>query len=997
MRRGEDRAGWTGPELPSQWTWSAERPPWVGRRRELDQLERCWSAVEHGARQLVLVAAEPGAGKSRLVTEVSSALHARGVPVLVGQCNSDLGLPFDPLVTPIRALLTDLETGRLELADDLQGDAGDTRRLLRLLTSGESASTASQVNLEAPALGAVIAALAGACASGPVVMVLEDLHWAAESGLRALRHLVERSADLPLLILATHRDSPPDMTDVLSQLTTEMLRWSGTQVIQLQGLGEAEISSYLTAVGAGAADAVDPLASVLRERTDGNPYLLGEVWRDLRDHGGLGHLAKWQLTVPGSLQVLIRQRLGHLRPVDRRAVSLGAVIGESFDVPLIRAATSEPWSPEMVFQALSNAASEGLVQSDPDQLGHYRFAHALARQAVLLEMKPYDRACAHAAVAQALEVPSHLPDPTLLVQLAHHFSMAIGLGMECRAVAYLKQAAALAATRLAHSDAAALLERAAELAPDGGQRDELRLSAAASLVRAGHLERARSLNEAVATLGDPSLQLAAAVGHEAASWPTGVGAARSVELLAAALDDAALRDGVTEQIAAAAAYGRALIYAGRTAEGDDVLDDAVSRARRTGDASLLLTVLTAATTCVVNLRVEQGVERFRRHRDRAVEAASLAVAAGELRPVGSASQARIYASYILGDPVQLAQALADLHRVGRETQEPFFVWRADLLSVSPQLMRCEFAAAGESLRESSRMALSFGHAWGQVDGPLSLPTFILRRETGGLEFTRRLLESGQVPGHLWAPGLVALYWEVGMAEPARTVLRRTLDEDLPGLRTSVTWPSSLALLSEVAVGLRDSVASEILLAEAESFSGLNLMAAEFLAPFGSADRLRAGLLSVLGRPGVEDLYAAALAMDTLMGSPLHVATTRAEWARWLQRSHAPSQRVQEQTAPARELAHRHGLMRVHRVLGVETQARPRSRAGGLTARELEVIRLVGLGRSNREIARALFISEHTAANHVRSILTKTNSANRTAAAHYALRHGMLDDSDHGGE
>lgn len=991
---------WSGPALPAQWTWTPDRPPWVGRRRELATLERCWAAVEHGARQLVLVAAEPGAGKSRLVMEVSSELHARGVPVLVGQCTSDLGLPFDPLVTPIQALLTAMEAGHIALAEgDLALQAGqersheEARRLLRLLTSGESPGTASQVNLQVPALGAVLSVLAGACANGPVILVLEDLHWAAESGLRALRHIVERTADLPLLVLATHRDTPPDTSDALSQVTTEMLRWLGTQVIRLEGLERAEISSYLAAVGAGDADAVEAVAAMLRERTGGNPFLLGELWRDVRDRGGLDRVASGRLVVPNSLQALVRQRLGHLQPAHRQAVSLGAVIGESFDVRLVRAAAAEPWSLEMLYQALTTAAAEGLVEAVPDRLGHYRFPHALARQTVLEQMAPYARATAHAAVAHALEGSGGLRDPTRMVQLAHHFSMAVGLGLEDRAVVYLERAADVASTRLAHSDAAALLQRASALTPDGAKRDRLTLAAAAAHVRAGHLEQAQSLNEAVASSGDASLRLEAAVGYEAASWPTGVGTARAVELLRAALDDSSLAQEAPQRVRATAAHGRAMVFAGRTAQGEAVLDDALCRARCLGDQSLLLDVLIAAVISMLNVRVDQGLARFMRHRDRAVEAAALALAAGELRPLGSASQARVYTSYILGDLAELDLARADLERAGRETQEPFWLWRGRLVSVSRELMRCDFAAVGESLDEVSRMALSFGHEWGQVDGPLSLPAFLLRRETGGLEFARRVLVNSDVPGHLWAPGLVALYCELGMTKPARAALRRTMAEDLAELRVSVTWPASLALLGEAVVGLADPVVAEVLLAEAQPFAGLNLMGAEFLAPFGSADRLLAGLLAVLGRPGVEDRYASALEMDTRMGSPLHVATTRAEWARWLRRTHAPAVRVDEQDAPARELARRYGLVRVHRLLGMAEPGRSGARSGDLTAREREVLRLVGLGRSNRVIARELFISEHTAANHVRSILMKTGSTNRTAAAHFALQHGLLDDSD----
>src|SRR5918998_184165 len=128
--------GWTPPALPVQWTWTAQLPPWVSRRVELARLESIWAAVEHGPRQLVLVAGEPGAGKSRLVMEAAWALHTRGMPVLVGACTSDFGLPFDPLVPPVRALLAAVDRGELALADAEGASAAEARRLLSVLTSG---------------------------------------------------------------------------------------------------------------------------------------------------------------------------------------------------------------------------------------------------------------------------------------------------------------------------------------------------------------------------------------------------------------------------------------------------------------------------------------------------------------------------------------------------------------------------------------------------------------------------------------------------------------------------------------------------------------------------------------------------------------------------------------------------------------------------------------------------------------------------------------------
>lgn len=402
-------------------------------------------------------------------------------------------------------------------------------------------------------------------------------------------------------------------------------------------------------------------------------------------------------------------------------------------------------------------------------------------------------------------------------------------------------------------------------------------------------------------------------------------------------------------------------------------------------------MLTAAITGPVNIRIDQGVDAFLRLRDRATEAASLARAQNDLRQLGNASQVRVYGGYVLGHAAEMEAALEDLLHVGAETHEPFWTWRGYMLGGSRYLMRCDFAAATECVVQSSQLARSFGHVWGQVQGPLSVPSFLLRRETGSLGFARRLLEAGDVPARVWGPGLVALYVELGLADRARDSLRKTLAEDLESLRASYTWPTSLSLLGDAAVHLGDAPAAEQLLAEAEPFSGMNLMGPEFLAAFGSADRLLAGLLGVLGRPGVEDHFAAALEMDTRMGAPLHVATTRAEWASWLRRTHAPARRVEEHAGPARELAERYALARVQRILGVASE-----RFGapdGLTGREVEVLRLLGRGASNRDIARTLYTSEHTAANHVRSILMKTGSANRTAAAHYARRNDLLDESD----
>ena len=977
--------GWSPPALPAQWTWAAELPPWVGRQRELEQLERAWEAVEHGARQVVLVGGEPGAGKSRLVMEVASALSRQGVPVLVGQCTSDLGLPFDPLVAPIRALMSAIAQGELEFPE--AEDAEQANRLLAQLTAGV-APEESSVSLPAMALGAVVSALSSACATGPLVVVLEDLHWAGESALRGLRHIIERTSDLPLLVLGTHRDRPPDVSDSLSSIAAEVLRIPGAHRVSLAGFRTSEVASYLTALNAGAPAVIERTSPVLRARTGGNPFLLGEVWREVRNQGGLDRLVAEQVTVPETLQSMVHTRLRKLRPADQRLVEVGAVIGESFDLNLVHVAGGSD-SIEDTFGGAGAAAAAGLVRAVPDNLGTYAFPHALARQAVLAEMEPYAVSSTHAAIARALE-EGDTRDPERIRALAHHYSMATGLGHEARAVHYLAAAAGVAVARMAYSDAGALLGRAADLTPEMDARDQFRLRAAQSYVRAGRFDRAWPLGEAVATSAASGVRLEAALCLEAISWRNRTGAARAVELLGAALREYSPDADDPARIRATAALGRELTSTGRFAEGESMMNRALDVAREQGDSQLLLAVLDLAIVEALGVRGDHGAERLLRIQRRAIEASRLARAAGDLDKLGNASQSTHIVSYVLGDATSLTVSLDALDQVATVTQNAFWQYRSQVLWASRHLVRGDLESAQTSVKEARRVALSVGHSPELLDGPLSMQTFAYRRESGGLEFARAMLAGPQVVRYPWPPGMVAMYRELEMADPARAELRRTLAEDLDELRASETWPASLALLGDAAVWLADRPAAEVLLAEAEPLSGLNLSAAELLAPFGSAERLIGGLKSVLGDATAEEHFAAALEMDLSMDAPLHVATTHAEWADHLRRSGAPQGAIAEHVRAARRLADRHDLVRVLRLL---RGAGPRKAEppAGLTARELEVLRLVGRGHGNREIARSLFISEHTAANHVRSILAKTQVTNRTAAARYAQVHGLLAD------
>jgi DNA-binding NarL/FixJ family response regulator len=190
------------------------------------------------------------------------------------------------------------------------------------------------------------------------------------------------------------------------------------------------------------------------------------------------------------------------------------------------------------------------------------------------------------------------------------------------------------------------------------------------------------------------------------------------------------------------------------------------------------------------------------------------------------------------------------------------------------------------------------------------------------------------------------------------------------------WPIELAFLTEGALALGDRDAALVLRPFLAVYAGMNLAGGQLVAVFGSADRYLARVAALLGDgEAAERHFASALEMDRRMGSVVHVAETLAAHAL----AAKDSARARSLAAEARTLAEPIGQVRVLRSLERLAPAGP----APLTAREAEVLALVAEGLSNREIAARLFISANTAANHVRSILMKTGTANRTQAARYA--------------
>ncbi len=972
--------GWSGPPLPVRWTGA--RRVFVGRNRELAVLEQAWSGAVAGARQVVLVGGEPGAGKSRLLAEVATTLHERGAAVVLGSCIEEFGPPYQPFVQPIDVLLPELASGRLPMPTPA-GEEGVSLADRLATLSGQRRGAPGPAEHRRRLYDAAVDAFRAAAAERPLVLVLEDLHWAGSAALQLLGYLVEQTADARILLLASHRTTAPDSSASLTRAVASLYRLDGVGRLDLPGLGTDDITDYLIRVGGVSAGRARSWAGLLRDQTGGNPFFLRELWRDLADRGGPDALGSTGIQAPETVRTSIETRLDRLAAPHREVLELAAVIGEEFDTATLVAASD--WTHDTTLEALDAAVTFGLIEPAPGPEGSFRFHHALARQAVLGMLASSRRAHEHARVAQVIEQRSPESD-RYVQQLAYHYAGAHTLGFVDKAVRYLIEAAGVADRGLAHEEAARSLERAAALTEDVDERCALLLAASRSHLLGADFARARELAERVAGTGSARQQVRAAIGYEAAAWRPGHPGQRSVELLSAAL--AAIDRDPTDPdyVRAVASLGRALAFTGSTDEARALGTRAIEMAEALGDERLLADALQASLW--QGLRPVDAAAKL----ERAGRLSALAQRTGDLGQLGPAAYYRGAIAYLRGDAASLAVAHADLVRTARGTGQGYFEYMAGCMQYARQFVAGEFTAAERTCADLMAMGESFGTD--DTEGPYGVQTYMVRRETGRLEPVRGLVTGDELPTEHWAPGLLALYTELEMTGPASRLLHWLLDHQLARYEHSAQWPGVLAFLVEGALALADEDAARRLRGPLLEYAGLNLVAGQFVAVFGSADRYLGAIDSLLGTGTPEEWFAAALEVDTEMSAPVHQALTLLEHARHLRQRQESRQRVSELVERARSLAAPVGHVRALRQLDRLSGSGPGTRAGGgrpdgLTARETEVLRLLGAGLSNREIAERLVISEYTAANHVRSILAKTGSDNRTQAAIYAAAQGLL--------
>ena len=989
-------------------------PVFVGRAIELDRLSRALQQARDGRPTTHFIAGEAGIGKTRLVEEFIGRARAEGALTLAGSCLQlgETGLPYAPFVAALRPLVRALPPerldvvigpGRAELAH-LLPDLGPPARAAGRANAGNNA-TAAQARLFEIVFG-VMRRLAE---DRPVLVVLEDIHWADASTRDLFRFLVRNARDDRLLFVATYRSDEMHRRHPLRPLLAELQRLDGVDDIELGAFGPEELAVQLGAIMG--SEPAPRLVETVLSRSGGNPFFAEE----LLAAGEAG------LALPRSLRDTLEDRVRDLEPDAQKVVQVASVSGARVDHRLLAEVLGLPEA--RLTEALRQIVEHHLlVPTSPDEAPGYAFRHALVQEVVYEELLPSERTQLHAAFAQTMESRgewAHGDTSGFTAQIAHHWLRAHDLE---RALPAALAAARAASAGFAFAEAQTFLERALELWPKveadalplGVDRIAILEEAAEAAAQAGDARRAIDLvRSALAELEPRSDPMRSGVLHhglawylnESGDWQAGVAALeRAAELIpidpptperarvladlahslmvrsrfgdSLALGEAALA--ISRAVGAREAEARALNVIGLDLacrsdyeRGIPILREGHDLAVELGDPlAIFLTSVGLGWAYDESARHAESLELARGTLERIRELGAEARFGGQL--VSKASRAL----FDLGRWDEAAELID--HTIEAGTTRYAMRW---LLSNRVRLStaRGEFAAAEADLA----MYDALGE---RVLGP-----------DPDLINVRRAVLAITAGTPILARGLIAETM-ARMAEPE-------LDSDarmllVIGMRAEAAEADAARAVGDDA-RLADAIATaERLHAQLATHAARVAEIAPHPAPIVEADLAlsRALLSRVRGRHDPE-AWEEAVSLRRALERPYELAAALADAAI----AHLGLRRRDEGAA---ELAEAHAIavdlgatpLRTR----IESLAR-RARIGlegvdtaddaaerlGLTRREREVLALVADGRSNRQIGEQLYMAESTAGVHVSNILGKLGVTRRSEAAAVAHRMGLL--------
>lgn len=928
----------------------------VGRERELAVLAEHAAAAAAGRAGLVLVTGPQGAGKTRLVSEACAAARAGGAAVVEASCWDEPGAPaYAPWVQVVDALR------RLCAADPVERLSPLERTALAPLTlqAVDDLRPVDPAHAHFLLQRATADVVRTASAQQPLVLAIDDLHAADPSSLRLLSEVLGQARDARLLVLATVRGDEDDGRLQRLRRTAE--------VLVVAGLDRPAVDRYVTAR---LPDAEAELRTWLWQTTDGNPLFLRELVAlpDARRTGAF----------PETVASAVRRRVAALCPQTRRVVDMAAVLGRDVSLPALAAALELP--AEQLLQRLDDTLRQGVLVSDrsPAQL---RFAHGLFREVLLGDLGLSCRPM-HERAARVLE-QLHGQDPDRAADIAEQYYRALPLGDPVKAWVWAVRAADRAVSRLSFADAATLLAQAAEaqaLAGEGAAtRSRLLDRLGDAEFRAGRLVPARQAWRAAAELaraaGDPAALAAAALGlGRELEW--GRMSRERLELLEEAL---AADVPPATRVHLLARLATELYWTPQRERRQQLSGESLDLARQLTDPAAVSAALRGALWAFRD--ADTSEQRIRMSEE------LLSVAGDDPETLEEGRYHRIVALLETG-ALEAAFADIDAHeQLAERVQHPVYLWRSQMWGV----MRLQLAGRVAQAREAAIRTRRLGEEVGERNAALIYPGQAAENErwTTWSAGTGQLLSAlaDELPAIPLLRCVVALIESDVRPVEAMRLLDRLVDPD--ALPFDSSWLASHVWLADACEVLGATEHAAALLPRLRPYAPQWLVSGGGATYQGPVVSLLGSLELTAGHPETAvPLLQQGLSLLEAAGAPVLAAVDGVRLGTALRLQGLPDEGV---LAASLESARSLGLTRLlQRPLpNLPSGSYHRGPGGVLTPRELEVLALLADGRSNREIAGALFVTEKTVKTHVSGVLAKLHCTDRTQAALYAVRHGLV--------
>ncbi len=980
---------------------------YVGRQRELADLNGALDEALSGHGRLVMLVGEPGIGKTRLAQELASVAEDRGAQVLWGRCYEDQGMPpYWPWTQAMRFHIRDVD--HEQLREEMGSGAPDIAEVIPDLWE-------QYPNLEPPPhlepeqarfrlFNSIATFLKNAAQIRPMVLVMDDLHWADTPSLAFVEFLSREIAESNLLVIGTYRDMELSRQHPLSKTLGGLARERLYQRIPLKGLDLSELGQLIQAT-ADISPSPD-LIRALQSHAEGNPFFAIEVVRLLAQEGdltseGSPERQAWGIRIPEGVREVIGLRLDRLTDLCNQTLTMAAVLGREFSLEHLKPLIADQ-AEDRLLEVLEEALQARVIDELPIGPGQYQFTHALIQETLAAELSLTRRVRLHAQIAEELETLYGVAADDHAAKLAHHFAEAEAVIGADKLIRYSLIAGERALATYAWEEAEAHFERAllAKGVPSSGQslvKDEEAAMLLFGLARAQVAMLQRHEMTQVADRLSRAFDYYADVGDleravEVAGYPYAPTSGQS--LGGTSLIARALRLVPSESQQAGGLLSRyGLLLA--LEEGDyigaqEATSKSLSIAERERDTILEMQTMANAA------RADRAFNNYGETLLKSLRAIELASEHNEpLLEVAARYEAALVTRY-KGDLEGSRQHAAAMLEVAEQLRDRF--WLCSALNVNAAV--CHATGDWQSAGGFSDRSLEASPGDSRALARRIVSDYQVGDFDQGSVHLERLIEimGLTTPGPNFPIALPALVIPL-IAEITGQADRMEIAE--AAAQAVLSYQSRSANVAQVAMaglGLLAVMRSDADLARRQ-YVGLLPVRGTFLQGGVNTpiDRLLGLMAQVMGDPNQAQIHFEDALVLCRKGFRPDLAWICCDYAdTLLNRNESGDQEkaislLEESLSISTELGMPPLMERVRSKLDrlVSLPAAPPAYPDGLTLREVEVLNLISQGKSNRGIGEDLVISEGTVRRHVSNIYDKIGVANRAEATRYALEHELV--------